>query len=60
VSRDVRECGDPGNGTEPEGDYKPIGKKLLGVPHEILVLKRAMEAKILGPADVRAQEVPGE
>ncbi len=53
----VRECGDPGSGPEPEADYKLIGEKLLGVPDEILVLKRA---RILNPVDVRTQDVPGE
>jgi hypothetical protein len=44
VSSDVQEFGDPGGGPEPEADYEPIGKKLLGVPDEILEFKRVTEA----------------
>jgi hypothetical protein len=60
VSSQVRECGDPGGGPERETDYEPVSEKLLGVPDEILVLERATEARIPDPANVRAQEVPGE
>jgi hypothetical protein len=60
VSSNVQERGDPVGGPEPEADYEPAGEKMLGVLDEILVLKRATEARIPDPADVRAQEVPSK
>jgi hypothetical protein len=60
VSSGVRQSGDPGGGPEPEADYGPACGKLLGVLDEIPVLDRATEARMLEPAVMRAQEVPGE
>jgi hypothetical protein len=60
VSSNVQERGDPGGGPELEADYELAGEKMLGVRDEILVLKKAKVAWIPDPADVRAQEVPGE
>jgi hypothetical protein len=56
----VRQSGDPGGGPEPEGGYKPACGKLLGMLDEIQVLNRAMEARMLDPVVMKAQEVPGE
>jgi hypothetical protein len=60
VSSNVQERGDPGGGPEPEADYEPAGEKMPCITDENLVLKWEMEARILDPAYMRAQEVPGE
>jgi hypothetical protein len=60
VSSGVRQSGDPGGGPEPEADYEPACGKLLGVLDEIQVLNRATEARMPGPAVMRAWEVTGE
>jgi hypothetical protein len=45
---------------EPEADYEPACRKLLGVLDEIQVLNRPTDVWMLEPAVMRAREVPGE